>query len=256
MASLSCSLSVSRTPATTKQTLPALSKLSKCCGPLGTEGQAPLTFEDNLQLVPQNVKDAVAGTRLRYDMPFQPTPTGILVEIITRLHRVIDVLQEPSSCTERKARVVERDRSKDSHVPLHVVFTGDKRLLYFQNKIADRVKRALISPAVTQSGVVHTLLRLEQNIWPGKQTVSAIMKEWSGLFVTPQLRQRRCCCVTADAWKTSSAAKKALPGSGSHRHLEGQVLKRKKAPCLDLTANLHTCTRKFQAIFQFKKQIV
>lgn len=56
-----------------------------------------LTFEDNFQLVPQNVKNAVTGTRLWYDMPLQPTPTGILVEIITRLHRLIHVLQEPGS---------------------------------------------------------------------------------------------------------------------------------------------------------------
>lgn len=56
-----------------------------------------LTFEDNLQLVPQNVKDAVAGARLRDNVSLQPTPASILVEIIAGLYRIIHVLQEPSS---------------------------------------------------------------------------------------------------------------------------------------------------------------
>lgn len=33
-------------------------------------------------------------------------------------------------------------------------------------------KRKLLSPAVTQSAVVHTLLRLERNSWPGKINVN------------------------------------------------------------------------------------
>lgn len=55
-----------------------------------------LTFQDNLQLVPQNVEDAVTGAGLRDDVAFQPSPARVLVEIITRLHRRIHVLQEPS----------------------------------------------------------------------------------------------------------------------------------------------------------------
>lgn len=78
---------------------------SKCCSPLSTKDKTQLTFEDNLQLVPQNVKDAVAGTGLWDDMALQPTPAGVLVEIVTRLHRLIHVLQEPGSfkTSQRKA---------------------------------------------------------------------------------------------------------------------------------------------------------
>ena len=68
----------------------------ECCSPLTNKESTRLTFEDNLQLVPQNVKDAVAGARLRDDVSLQPTPAGVLVEIITRLHGLIHVLQEPS----------------------------------------------------------------------------------------------------------------------------------------------------------------
>lgn len=55
-----------------------------------------MTFEDNLQLVPQNVEDAVTGAGLRDDVPFQPPPTRVLVEVVTWLHRCVHVLQEPS----------------------------------------------------------------------------------------------------------------------------------------------------------------
>lgn len=73
-----------------------------------------LTFEDNLQLVPQNVKDAVTGTRLWYDMPLQPTPAGVVVEVITRLHGRVHVLQEPSSFRASQRRG-EKDRMTKIH---------------------------------------------------------------------------------------------------------------------------------------------
>lgn len=74
------------------------------------EGGAPdaaghcLTFQDNLQLVPQNVEDAVTGAGFRDDVAFQPSPACVLVEIITRLHRRIHVLQEPSGFETQKKR--------------------------------------------------------------------------------------------------------------------------------------------------------
>lgn len=61
-----------------------------------------LTFQDNLQLVSQNVKDTVTGAGLRDDMPLQPTPAGVLVKVITRLHRVIHILQEPGGFRRHK----------------------------------------------------------------------------------------------------------------------------------------------------------
>lgn len=69
-----------------------------------------LTFEDNLQLVPQNVKDTVTGARLRDDMSLQPTPAGVLVEILTRLHRFIHVLQEPGGFKVSQRQEGKRDR--------------------------------------------------------------------------------------------------------------------------------------------------
>lgn len=96
MASLSCSLSVSRTPATTehagrkkKKVILERRRSSRC-------GGRHLTFEDNLQFVPQNIEDAVAGAGLWDDVPFQPPPTRVLVEIVTWLHRCVHVLQQSS----------------------------------------------------------------------------------------------------------------------------------------------------------------
>lgn len=54
-----------------------------------------LTFEHNLQLVPEDVKDAVTRAGLGDDVALQPTPAGVLVEVIAGLHRRIHVLQEP-----------------------------------------------------------------------------------------------------------------------------------------------------------------
>lgn len=42
-------------------------------------------------------------------------------------------------------------------------------------------KKQVLSPAVTQSAVVHTLLRLERNSWPGKISVN-IYEKACGLF--------------------------------------------------------------------------
>lgn len=66
-----------------------------------------LTFEDNLQFVPQNVKDAVTGTGLWDDMALQPAPTGVLVEVFTGLCGLVHVLEEPSSF-----KVSERQKEK------------------------------------------------------------------------------------------------------------------------------------------------
>lgn len=57
-----------------------------------------LTFEHNLKPVSEDVEDTVPGAGLGDDMTLQPAPTSILVEVLTRLHRRIHVLQETSGC--------------------------------------------------------------------------------------------------------------------------------------------------------------
>lgn len=103
---------------------------SECCSPLTDKDSTRLTFEDNLQPVPQNVKDAVAGARLRDDVSLQPTPAGVLVEIITRLHRLVHVLQEPSSfgITGTKRG---KEREEDPHVVGKTAFCIDGGLTQF-----------------------------------------------------------------------------------------------------------------------------
>lgn len=65
-------------------------------GPWGGEQLIP-TFEDDLQLVPQDVKDAVSGAGLWDHMPVQPAPTGILVEILARVSCGVHVLDDSGS---------------------------------------------------------------------------------------------------------------------------------------------------------------
>lgn len=58
-----------------------------------------LTFEDDLQLVPKDVKDAVARVGLRDHVAPQPAPACVLVEVVTRLHGRVHVLEDPGSCS-------------------------------------------------------------------------------------------------------------------------------------------------------------
>lgn len=55
------------------------------------------TFEDDLQLVPQDVKDAVSGAGLWDHVPVQPAPTGILVEILAWVSCGVHVLDDSGS---------------------------------------------------------------------------------------------------------------------------------------------------------------
>jgi hypothetical protein len=71
-----------------------------------------LTFEDNLQLVPQNVKHTVTGAGLWDDMALQPTPAGVLVEVLTRLHRGIHVLQESRGFRETSEEQIKKESMK------------------------------------------------------------------------------------------------------------------------------------------------
>lgn len=50
------------------------------------------TFQDDLQLVPQDVKDAVPGAGFGDHMAVQPAPTGILVEILAGVSCWVHVL--------------------------------------------------------------------------------------------------------------------------------------------------------------------
>ena len=61
--------------------------------------EAVLTFEDDLQLVPKDVEDAVARVGLRDHVAPQPAPACVLVEVVTRLHGWVHVLEDPGSCS-------------------------------------------------------------------------------------------------------------------------------------------------------------
>lgn len=51
-----------------------------------TRGHLPAhTFEDDLKLIPKDVKDAVSGVGLRDHMVPQPASARVLVEIVTGL---------------------------------------------------------------------------------------------------------------------------------------------------------------------------
>lgn len=60
-----------------------------------------LTFEDDLQLVSQDVKGAVSGAGLWNDVLFEPASTGILVEVVTWIHGGVHVLDETRRCMDR-----------------------------------------------------------------------------------------------------------------------------------------------------------
>lgn len=174
MASLSCSLSVSRTPATTehagrkkKKVILERRRSSRC-------GGRHLTFEDNLQFVPQNIEDAVAGAGLWDDVPFQPPPTRVLVEIVTWLHRCVHVLQQSSRFEARCGGHKQGGGGEGAEVRSHMERKGSCRELMLYRRAAGKKHQQsqplkhVHSPAVTQSAVVHTGSRLDWNSCPGK----------------------------------------------------------------------------------------
>lgn len=55
------------------------------------------TFEDDLQLISQDVKDTVSGAGLWDDVPVQPAPAGVLVEILAWVSCWVHVLDYSSS---------------------------------------------------------------------------------------------------------------------------------------------------------------
>lgn len=55
------------------------------------------TFEDDLQLIPKDVKDAVSGVGLRDHMVPQPASTSILVEVFTGVPRLVHVFEDSGS---------------------------------------------------------------------------------------------------------------------------------------------------------------
>lgn len=55
------------------------------------------TFQDDLQLVSEDVKDAVSGAGLWDDVPVQPAPAGVLVEILARVSCGVHVLDYSGS---------------------------------------------------------------------------------------------------------------------------------------------------------------
>lgn len=59
------------------------------------------TFEDDLQLIPENVKDAVSGVGLGDHMMPQPASASILVEVVTGLLRFVHVLKDSGSFLSR-----------------------------------------------------------------------------------------------------------------------------------------------------------
>lgn len=55
------------------------------------------TFEDDLHLIPKDVKDAVSGIGLRDHVVPQPASASILVEVFTRALRLVHVLEDSGS---------------------------------------------------------------------------------------------------------------------------------------------------------------
>lgn len=167
--------------------------------------EVQLTFEDNLQLVPQNVEDAVTGARLRDDMSLQPAPAGVLVEIITRLHRFIHVLQEPSSCgkTGKDQQFKNKTNTCNS-----CMCARDEGGDFAKNNKDDKAKSRL-------SHLQWHSLQSCTRCWGWseaavlKQSVSTIRKEQSGLDFRPQLRRR------GNSKKTKSAVPVRERGSVS-----------------------------------------
>lgn len=67
---------------------------------LGTSpGGSQLTFEDDLQLVPQDVKDTVPGVGLRDHVAPQPASARVLVEVVTWFLGQVHVLEDPGGCS-------------------------------------------------------------------------------------------------------------------------------------------------------------
>ena len=184
MAALSSPFSVSRTPATTKhmQTFPSLNEAHARLRSAAAHWQLEikLTFEDNLQLVPQNVKDAVTGARLRYDMSLQPTPAGVLVEIITRLHRLIHVLQKASGF----------EGGKDSYVVRKQLDAGGGGGLDHEKQQGGKMKKTVP-------------LTCSNTVCSGAHTVEAGAKQLSWKRQCQHLWEGTCCI-----WQITSLLRK------------------------------------------------
>ena len=60
---------------------------------------AALTFEDDLQLVSKDVKDAVPGVGLGDHVMLQPASARVLVEVVTRFPGRVHVPEDPGSCS-------------------------------------------------------------------------------------------------------------------------------------------------------------
>lgn len=110
-------------------------------------------------------------------MSLQPTPAGILVEIITRLDRLIHVLQEPSGF-----KVSHRQEGKEAQDGEALMWLENSFLqgwglcLFAKRNSGSSTEKQFPSPAVTQFAVVHTLLMLERNSWPGRISVNIYEK--------------------------------------------------------------------------------
>ena len=72
------------------------------CDVLASPVGRPLTFEDNLQVISQDVKGAVSGAGLGDDVFLQPAPAGILIEVLTRVHAGVHVLDKAGGWVEGK----------------------------------------------------------------------------------------------------------------------------------------------------------
>lgn len=64
---------------------------------------AALTFEDDLQLIPKDVKDTVAGVGLGDHVALQPASARVLVEVVTGFPGWVHVLEDPGRCSWRRA---------------------------------------------------------------------------------------------------------------------------------------------------------
>lgn len=185
MASLSSSFSVSRTPAATKHALRDVFPMeftqgAKCCGPPGTNNEADLWEQSPTCLLEcQRHCDGSLSLVWRAALATHHRRTGRSYRKAWRTHPCFAKVEQLGHRRQRELRV---RTGETGHCLFWVSNVLATRLVFFCNlKIAleksNRTERINPSPAVTQSGVVHTGFRLERNSWPGKSLYYESMKQ-------------------------------------------------------------------------------
>lgn len=206
MASLSGSFSVSRTPAATKHALRGVFPMkstqgAKCCGPPGTNNEADLWEQSPTCLLEcQRRCDESLSLVWRAALATHHRRTGRSYRKAWRTHPCSAKVEQLGGKRQRELQVW---MDEIGHFLFWVNNVLATQLTFFCNlKVAleksNQTEKIHPSPAVTQSGVVHTGFRLERNSWPGKSLnylSTGKMKQWKTHFEEVRLRGIVSMCV-------------------------------------------------------------